>query len=182
MTMIESPNLQLIPCELRHFEAILGDEKDLASMLGVAIDDDWLGFEAAREAMPSSFEYLKAHPSALGWWMYLLVHTANRTLIGLCGFKGAADEHGMVEIGYSLSSAYRLRGLATEASRALIDYAFSHPYVKRVDAHTLPERNGSVRVLEKVGMKYIGTVVDPDDGEVWHWSLSRGDYSKDPDR
>ena len=180
--MIESPNLQLIPCELKHFEAILGDEKELASMLGVEIDDDWLGFPAAREAMQPSFEYLKAHPSARGWWMYLLVHRANRTLIGLVGFKGVADASGMVEIGYSLSSAYRLRGLATEAARALVDYAFSHTHVRRVDAHTLPERNGSVRVLEKVGMKFTGTVEDPDDGEVWHWTLSREDYSKDLNR
>lgn len=176
--MIETRNLQLIPCELKHFEAILGDEKELASMLGVEIDDDWLGFPPAREAMQPSFEYLKIHPSAAGWWMYLLIHKANKTLIGLVGFKGVADADGMVEIGYSLSSAYRLRGLATEAARALVDYAFSHPHVRRVDAHTLPERNGSVRVLEKVGMKFTGTVEDPDDGEVWHWTLSREDYSK----
>jgi [ribosomal protein S5]-alanine N-acetyltransferase len=146
-------------------------------MLDVRLDDDWLGFEAAREAMPHSYEYLKSHPSALGWWMYLLVHSADRALIGLVGYKGVPDERGMVEIGYSLSSRYRLRGLATEAARALIDHAFSHPQVLRVDAHTLPERNGSVRVLEKLGMKYAGTVHDPEDGEVWHWTLSRDDYA-----
>lgn len=37
---------------------------------------------------------------------------------------------------------------------------------KRVDAHTLAERNASVRVLEKVGMKFMGAVDDPDVGEV----------------
>ncbi|HVG34302.1 MAG TPA: GNAT family N-acetyltransferase [Pyrinomonadaceae bacterium] len=178
--MIESAHLQLIPCELKHFEAILGNEKALASMLNVAIDDDWLGFEAAREAVPYSYKYLKEHPDALGWWMYLLIHTTDRTLIGLVGYKGRVDETGMVEIGYSLSARYRLRGLATEAARALVDHAFSHPEINKVDAHTLPEKNGSVRVLEKLGMKFIGTVIDPDDGEVWHWSLRREDYSKEP--
>lgn len=176
--MIESTHLQLIPCELKHFEAILGDEKALASMLNVAIDDDWLGFEAAREAMPSSYEYLKANPDALGWWMYLLIHKADRTLIGLVGYKGKPDKTGMVEIGYSLSARYRLRGLATEAARALVDHAFSSPSIERVDAHTLPETNGSVRVLEKLGMTFVGEVIDPDDGEVWHWRLRREDYLK----
>jgi RimJ/RimL family protein N-acetyltransferase len=176
--MIESVRLQLIPCELKHFEAILGDEQALASMLGVSIDDDWLGFEAAKEAMQPSYEYLKAHPDALGWWMYLLIHSADRKLIGLVGYKGRPDEAGMVEIGYSLSTRYRLRGLATEAARSLVDHAFSYPEIKRVIAHTLPERNGSVRVLEKLGMKLVGTVIDPDDGEVWHWSLGRDDYKK----
>jgi RimJ/RimL family protein N-acetyltransferase len=177
-TMIETRNLRLIPCELRHFEAILGDEKELASMLQVTLADDWLGSEAAREAIPFFYEYLKSHPSAHGWWMYLLVHTADRTLIGGGGFKGVADERGMVEIGYSIASGYRLRGLATEAARALVEYAFSHPHVESVDAHTLPERSGSVRVLEKLGMKYAGTVNDPNDGEVWHWTLSREDYER----
>ena len=176
--MIETPRLRLIPCELRHFEAILGDEKELASLLQVALDEDWLGFEAAREAIPYSYEYLKSHPTALGWWMYLIIHTADKTLIGVGGFKGEADEHGMVEIGYSIATGYRRRGLATEAAQALVDHAFSHGHVKRVDAHTLPERNGSVRVVEKVGMKYAGTVDDPDDGEVWHWTLSREDYQR----
>jgi RimJ/RimL family protein N-acetyltransferase len=175
-SMIETANLRLIPCELRHFEAILSDEKELASMLQVAIDDDWLGFEAAREAIPYSYDYLKAHPSALGWWMYLFIHTADKTLIGVGGFKGEADEHGMVEIGYCIASGYRLRGLASEAAHALVEHAFSHPHVRRVDAHTLPELGGSVKVLEKVGMKYAGTVQDPEDGEIWHWTLSREDY------
>jgi [ribosomal protein S5]-alanine N-acetyltransferase len=177
--MIESARLQLIPCELKHFEAILGDEKTLAAMLGVSIDDDWLGFEAAKEAIPPSYEYLKAHPDALGWWMYLMIHSADRRLIGLVGYKGRPDAAGMVEIGYSLSTRYRLRGLATEAARSLVNHAFTHQEVRKVQAHTLPERNGSVRVLEKLGMKYVGTVVDPDDGEVWHWSLDREDYRKE---
>ncbi|HEX8140420.1 MAG TPA: GNAT family N-acetyltransferase [Pyrinomonadaceae bacterium] len=174
--MIETERLLLIPCELRHFEAILGDQRELARMLKVSLDEDWLGFKAARDAMSYSYEYLKTHPSALGWWMYLIVHKADRTLVGLGGYKGPPDEHGMVEIGYSLSSRYRLRGLATEAARALVDHAFSHAQVKRVDAHTLPERNGSVRVLEKLGMKQAGVGHDPDEGEVWHWTLGREDY------
>jgi len=174
--MIETERLLLIPCELRHFEAILGDQRELARMLEVKLDDDWLGFEAAREAMSYSYEYLKAHPAALGWWTYLLVDKADRALIGLVGYKGPPDERGMVEIGYSLSSRYRLRGLATEAARSLVDRAFAHPEVTCVDAHTLPERNGSVRVLEKLGMKHLGTVNDPEDGEIWHWTLGREDY------
>jgi RimJ/RimL family protein N-acetyltransferase len=58
----------------------------------------------------------------------------------------------------------------------MIKYAFAHPEVGRVDAHTLPERNASTGVLDKVGLKFMGTVHDPQDGEVWHWSLSREDY------
>jgi RimJ/RimL family protein N-acetyltransferase len=115
-------------------------------------------------------------PEILGWWTYLFVHNPDQKLIGLGGFKGPVNEEGMVELGYAIAPAYRRRGLAIEATRGMIKYAFQHPGIRRVDAHTLPEKNASTGVLEKSGMKFIGPVNDPDDGEVWHWSLSRDDY------
>ena len=178
--MIETARLKLIPCELAHFEAMLRDENELAGLLQVSLAKDWLGFEAAREAMPPSYQYLKSNPSALGWWTYLFVHTEDRALIGLGGYRGVPDSNGMVEIGYSIAPGYRGRGLASEAAAGMIDYAFSHTHVMRVDAHTLPEANPSTRVLQKVGMKYVGTDCDPDDGEVWHWRLEREDYESRP--
>lgn len=176
--MIETSRLQLIPCELAHFEAIIQDQARLAALLQVKLAEDWLGFDAASEAMRPAYEYLKSHPSALGWWTYLFVNKPDRTLVGLGGFKGEVNDDGMVEIGYAIAPAYRRRGLAAEASRGMIEYAFGYPEIKRVDAHTLPERNASTGVLEKVGMKLLGTVNDPDDGEIWHWSLNRNNYRR----
>lgn len=174
--MIETKRLKLIPCDLPHFEAILNDEKQLESLLHVKLADEWLGFDAAQEAMRPSYEHLKSHPEILGWWTYLFVHKPDQTLIGLGGFKGLVNDDGMVELGYAIAPVYRRRGLASEATRGMIKYAFAHPEVGRVDAHTLPEKNASTGVLEKVGMKFMGSVHDPQDGEVWHWSLSRDDY------
>lgn len=173
--MIETRNLKLIPCELAHFEAILSDPQRLEQMLGIKVADGWAAFP---DSLPRGYEYLKAHPDALGWWMYLFTHTEDRSLVGYGGFKGKANNAGMVEIGYSIAPAYQQRGLATEAARGLIDYAFSHPHVKTVDAHTLAVVNPSTRVLEKVGMKKTGALNDPDHGEVWHWRLNREDYQE----
>ncbi len=166
--MIETANLKLIPCELAHFEAILDDPKRLGGMLGVSVADGWMSFP---EAIPHGYKYLKANPDALGWWMYLFIHAGDKMLIGLGGFKGVVDEAGMVEIGYEIAPDYRNRGLATEAAQGMIDYAFSQPGIKIVDAHTLAEVNPSTSVLEKIGMKNIGTINDPEDGEIWHWRL-----------
>lgn len=171
--MIETANLRLIPCELQHFEAILEDEKQLERMLGITVLDDWYNFPGVSgiQAMRFGYEYLKANPDALGWWTYLFIHVRDNVLLGPGGYKGKADESGMVEIGYGIAPAYRCRGLATEAAQGLIDYAFSHADIKMVDAHTLAEPNASTRVLEKVGMKNVGTAQDPDEGEIWHWRL-----------
>lgn len=178
--MIETARLKLIPCELKHFEAILHEQRQLEQMLGVAVLDDWFNFPgvASIEAIRFSYEYLKANPGTLGWWTYLFIHLKDKVLVGLGGYKGKADETGMVEIGYAIIPDYRCKGLATEAAKALISYAFSDTHIGRVDAHTLAEHNASTRVLEKVGMVNMGIAPDPDVGEVWHWSLSQEDYRK----
>lgn len=177
--MIETERLKLLPCELHHFEAILNDQQKLASILHVKLVDGWLGFDAAQEAMQPSYQHLQSHPEILGWWTYLFVHKPDQTLIGLGGFKGPVNDDGMVELGYAIAPGYQRRGLAAEATRGMIKYAFAHSDVTRVDAHTLPTKNASTGVLERVGMKFVGAVNDPDDGEVWHWSLSRDDYRLD---
>lgn len=110
---------------------------------------------------------------AANWWMYFFVHTADRKLVGSGGFKGKPDDAGMVEIGYAVAPAYRRKGLATEAAQGLIDYAFSHPQVNCVQAHTLAEENESVRVLRKIGMEFVKELNDPEDGDIWQWQLKR---------
>ncbi|MDX6696284.1 MAG: [ribosomal protein S5]-alanine N-acetyltransferase [Blastocatellia bacterium] len=173
--MIETERLRLIPCELAHFDALLRDPPRLEQMLGVSIVEGWSAFP---ESIARGQEYLKRHMDALDWWMYLFMHAADSALVGQGGFKGKADESGMVEIGYSIAPAYRNRGVATEAAQGLIDFAFSHTHVKMVDAHTLAEVNPSTRVLKKVGMKFIEALRDAEHGEVWHWRLTSDGYRK----
>ena len=144
-------------------------------MLGVTVTEGWLQFP---ESMQFGYEYLKAIPDALAWWTYLFIHAKDKALIGNGGFVGLPDASGKVEIGYSIAPAYRQRGLATEAAQGFVTYAFSKPQVKMVDAHTLSETNHSTRVLEKIGMTKIGTAHDPDEGEVWHWRITREDYER----
>lgn len=173
--MIETTNLRLVPCELAHFDAVLNDPKLLQRMLGVTLTEGWLEFA---ESMQFGYEYLRASPDALGWWTYLFIHAKDMALIGNGGFVGLPDESGKVEIGYSIAPAYRSQGFATEAARGFVTYAFSTPQVKMVDAHTLSEINHSTRVLEKIGMTKIGTAHDADEGEVWHWRLTRENYER----
>ena len=175
--MIETARLQLIPCSVRHFEAILTDPKQLEQILGVTVYDDGFDFPgvASIKTMRSLYDQLRANPDTLGWWTYLFVHAGDRVLVGQGGYKGKPNEAGMVEIGYAIVPSYRRRSLATEAAQGLIDNAFAHEQVQSVEAHTLAERNPSTRVLERVGMRFVGTVDHPRLGEVWRWSVGRLD-------
>lgn len=174
--MIETSNLKLIPCELAHLEAIFLSHTELARLLRVSLADEWFGFDESLKAMPFMYEQLKSHPSAREWWMYFFIHTADRMLIGTGGFKGEADNAGTVEIGYALAPAYRRRGLATEAARGLVEFAFAHPSVKAAQAHTLVDGEASIGVLKKLGMKLVGEIHDPEDGDVLRWLLTRDEY------
>jgi ribosomal-protein-alanine N-acetyltransferase len=172
--IIETANLQLIPGEATHFEAILGNKKELEPMLNVTVPDNWPTFP---ESMPHGYQILKSDPASQSWGFYLFIHSADRVLIGEGGFKGKPDGEGVVEIGYALVPEYRLRGLATEAARGLTDYAFSRPEVAIVQAHTLCDGTASINVLKKLGMKFIASVHDPEDGEVLRWRVERKDYN-----
>lgn len=92
-------------------------------------------------------------------------------VVGSCCFKGPPDSEGMVEIAYGVEPEFRGRGYATEAAAALARYAFDHPDVRVVRAHTLPEPNASTRVLTRCGFQNLGEVIEPDDGLVWRWEI-----------
>jgi RimJ/RimL family protein N-acetyltransferase len=54
---------------------------------------------------------------------------------------------------YAFSPAFQRRGYATEAAKALIDYAFTQLRLKRVVATTTYENDASIGVMRKVGMQ-----------------------------
>jgi ribosomal-protein-alanine N-acetyltransferase len=82
---------------------------------------------------------------------------ADETLIGETGFHGPPDASGTVEVGYSILPAYRGRGFATEATRALIRAALARPEVRRITAECLDDNHASLRVLEKLELRRVGS-------------------------
>ncbi len=108
--------------------------------------------------------------AAMPWVGYLALDGPRRRVVGTCGFKGAPDADGAVEIAYFTFPDEEGRGVATAMAEALVRVASAaQTQVAVVRAHTLAERNASCRVLEKVGFQHTGSVVDPDDGPVWRW-------------
>jgi RimJ/RimL family protein N-acetyltransferase len=100
---------------------------------------------------------------------FVVVHRANESVIGKCGFKGPPAADGSVEIAYGIAPEHQGKGYATEAAAALVRYAFDSGQVRVARAHTLPEPNASTRVLTKCGFRRVGEVMDPEDGLVWRW-------------
>lgn len=160
--------MRLVPAELRPLEAALESDAALGAALGVEVAPGWNGFP---EALQHVRGLVAANPAAVDWGTRFFVDGG--TLVGWGGFKGAPTEDGEVELGYEIAPGLRGRGLATAAVRAMLDVAWAEPQVRSVVAHTLAERNASVRVLEKAGFTHDAEIADPDDGPVWRWRLRR---------
>ena len=100
------------------------------------------------------------------WIGYLAL--ANGGPVGTCGFKSPPRD-GRVEIAYFTFPDSEGRGFATAMAGELLAMAGRSTCSAVVAAQTLPERNASHRVLEKLGFQYVETIEHPEDGTVWEW-------------
>jgi len=100
-----------------------------------------------------------------------IVSRGTGALIGACGYSpclgpyaqlpnmrdGAAHTSGLgsTEFGlfWAISPAQRRQGYATEAARALIDYAFDELQLGRIIATTTNDNTASIGVMIKLGMR-----------------------------
>jgi RimJ/RimL family protein N-acetyltransferase len=107
-------------------------------------------------------------PGEPGWIQLTLEERHEGALVGDVGLSPAEDTPGAVKIGYTLAPPYQGRGYATEAVRALIDYAFHTLDADLVQAYALAKNTPSIRLMERVGMHLAGRFEHHENGEVWH--------------
>ena len=81
--------------------------------------------------------------------------------IGWCGLK-TRPERNEVDLGYRFMQQVWGKGYATEAAFACIKYGFEKLHLPRIVGRAMPGNIGSIRVLEKCGMVYIGEEVVDD--------------------
>jgi ribosomal-protein-alanine N-acetyltransferase len=172
MTM-ETERLILVGGTHASLVAELQNRGALVEVLGVAVPANWPPPLYDKPAMEYTLNYLKENPDAKDWTFWYIVLKENPIAIGITGFKGKPSSDGTVEVGYSVCEQFQRNGYASEAVRALLDYAFSHPAVSRVIAETLPDLAPSIKVMEKNGLKFIGN--GSEDGVI-RYELKREDY------
>lgn len=74
-------------------------------------------------------------------------------LLGRCGMKRGDSEPRDAMIWYVFDPAYHGNGYATEAARALVDFAFRDLHLHRVWADADPRNPASLRVMQRLGMR-----------------------------
>ena len=166
MQILETRRLKLLPFTLELKKATLAERATLAEMLEVEIPDAWPGADLL-DALPFFIEVMEKDPAGLVW-DGVIIHKAEQIAIGGIGFHGGPDEAGTVEIGYNIIPAYEGQGYATEMARRVIDWAFHTPNIQVITAECLDDNIGSIRVLEKVGMRRLTP-----EGNMLKWELRK---------
>ena len=157
--LLTTPRLtlrELTPEDAPALHAVLGDEETMRfyprSFTPVEVDE-WIARQISR------------YPTGTGLLGLVLRNPVltdpalndSNTLIGDCGpVWQTIDGPPELEIGYHIHRAYQNRGYATEAARAVRDYAFTTLACDHVISHVIsmirPENLPSRRVAEKNGL------------------------------
>lgn len=159
MKPLESARLRLSPLAPSDFDALYAiySEPEVARYL--------LTRPRSPEEFRRPFEQMLELSSTLGMWMILDKHDGRP--IGRCGFYPFSESPvGAPELAYLLSHSHWSRGLASEAARCCLDFAFHTRGWPEVFAMVRPENVRSAHVLTKLGMRPLrraevrGTAMD----------------------
>lgn len=154
------------------------DWPQLAKLLDAEVTDDWPP-KLTYDVLDHWAATLTEHPEQAGWWSWYFVRDLgdgkDRVAVGGGGFGGLPAADGIVQIGYSVLHDFQYRGYATEAMRALVTWAFSHEDVRHVVAATFADHVASLKVIEKLGMTYVGDAEEP--GAIT-FGISRAEHAR----
>jgi ribosomal-protein-alanine N-acetyltransferase len=111
----------------------------------------WDGIVIPRERAAEVIAASVADFSAYRYGLWAVVDNASGEVAGFCGLR--STEHGAPELLYGLWPRFWGKGLATEAARAVLHYAFALGH-ETVVAATDPPNDASARLLERIGMSF----------------------------
>ena len=154
-------------------EMVLDDAEDMLRLHSVPEVQKYTG-----EAIITSLDEIKEKIKKLrtrdyerhgfGRWATLLKDEMQFT--GWAGLK-YLPQFDEVDLGYRFLPEFWGKGIATEASRAILKYGFDQLKLKKIIAIAMKEHVASIRVMQKVGMEfYKYAPYDPgDEDAAWYW-------------
>ncbi|HTL67567.1 MAG TPA: GNAT family N-acetyltransferase [Lacunisphaera sp.] len=137
-------------------ELTLGDAPFILELLN---DPTWLRFIGDRGVrdLDSARAYITGGPAASyaqhGFGLWLVERRQDGVPIGICGLL-KRDTLPDVDIGFAFLERYQGQGYGSEAAVATMAHARDVLGLKKIVAVTVPGNTGSIRILEKLGLRY----------------------------
>ncbi|MES2849761.1 MAG: GNAT family N-acetyltransferase [Bacteroidota bacterium] len=98
---------------------------------------------------------LPQYKNGLGRWATHVKDT--NEFIGWCGLKLVKED---IDLGYRFLPSAWGKGYATEAAKATLQYGHQNLKLEKVIAHAHIDNIASQKVLEKIGMQFVGEGID----------------------
>lgn len=133
------------------------------------------GSDSAEEERRNIQKHIENYYGNYGFGLWATILKENNRLIGRCGLlyqemEGVKD----LELAYLLDCDYWGQGFATEAARAIVNIGFEKFDFSRIVAVINPQNAASIRVAEKVGLRFEREISNYKDfGRVSLYSLMR---------
>jgi ribosomal-protein-alanine N-acetyltransferase len=196
MPALETERLRLVPISLAMVEGVMRRDRAAAeAALDVALrehgwdlpacarfPDAWPNEELVSRAFPFSIEAIRADPATRLWGDSLVLpREGPPRVVGSVVFKGRPPD-GIAEVGYGIEEGSRGQGLATEATRACVEWALQQPGIEAVRATTFPWHFASLGVIRKLGMREVATREHDVLGELLVFELRRDRSREMPTR
>ena len=90
-----------------------------------------------------------------GYGRWAVIEKSNNEFLGWCGLKYSPDLE-EVDLGFRFFRKYWNQGFATETAKACVDYGFNQLQLTKIVGRAMERNIGSVKVLEKTGMTFVG--------------------------
>jgi ribosomal-protein-alanine N-acetyltransferase len=165
---IETPRLRLVAMTPRFLELSLANERDEAArLIGADIPPDW---PTSEELLRLRLRQLRRDPYLEAWLLRAIVWRDAPCMVGHIGFHGAPGAAHLdtyaphaAELGYTTFPHARGRGIATEAARALMRWAYTEG-VRNFVVSIRPDNVPSLAIAQNLGFRRVGQHIDEEDG------------------
>ena len=149
-TIVETERLRLVPFAPDHLNGlyVMNSDPEVMQYLGAPQTLDQVAESITRQQA-------KWAEVGFGWWA-IFEHQTNALIGAACLQHLAHSETNPLEIGWRLVPTAQGKGYATEAGQAAMDYGFDVVGETYLTAVTAPDNKASARVMERLGMTYVG--------------------------
>lgn len=136
---------------------------DAEFILGLLNDPSFLRFigDKGVRTLDDAREYISNGPLAsyerFGFGLYLAARRDDGAPIGICGLL-KRDSLEDVDVGFAFLPQFWSQGYAFEAASAVMAYGRNVLRLGRIVAITSPDNESSIRLLEKLGMRFESMV------------------------
>jgi len=114
----------------------------------------FFGGPFSEDEIRKRFKRERARRMVHGFQYWIIELLATGEFVGVCGLRPYRPAEDIMELGFHLLPKFWGQGLATEAARAVILYAFDKYSAKKLAAGHHPENLTSKKVIDKLGFNY----------------------------